>query len=129
MTRHIRLRRVPGRYGIARLAPDAPMPGWAEGPGLVALVRAEDELTIVCAIDRIPDGVTVDGPWTCLRSVGPFDFQASGIVQSLVSPVSEAGIGVFVLCTFDGEHLLVPEGDVDRAVPALAAAGHLIVDQ
>ena len=120
----IRLRQVPGRYAIARMAPDAPIPKWFAGPGLSALIRADDELTIVCLMDRIPKGVEVDGPWACFRSVGPFDFQTTGIVQSLVNPISDAGLGVFVLCTFDGEHVLVLEKDMKTAVELLEAAGH-----
>lgn len=124
MTQHIRLRYVPGRYGITHLAPDAPIPSWIDGAGLVALVRAEDELTIVCAEERIPADIEVDGPWSCLRSIGPFAFKTTGIVQSLVNPLSNAGIGVFVLCTFDGEHLLIPERDAARAAAVLTEAGH-----
>lgn len=127
MTKGIRLRRVFGRYGIARLAPDAPIPNWINGPELSAVIRADDELTIVCAADRIPEGVETDSPWACFRSVGPFDFQTTGIVQSLVAPLSEAGIGVFVLCTYDGEHILVAEQDCERAFNLLAEAGHTFV--
>lgn len=123
MSHDILLRNVPGRYGIARLAPDASIPSWADGPGLMAAVRADDELTIVCAMERIPPETEVDGPWVCLRSIGPFPFQATGIVQSLVSPLSEAGIGVFVLCTFDGEHLLIAERDAAEAIDVLTDAG------
>ncbi len=127
MTRAIKLRHVDGRYGVARLAAGAAMPPWLDGPGLSAAIRAEDELTIVCRLERIPEGIEVDAPWACFRSVGPFDFQAAGIVQSLVDPLSRDGLGVFVLCTFDGEHLLVAERDKDRAVRLLSAAGHRFV--
>jgi len=124
MNTGLRLRRVQGRYGIARLAANAPTPGWIDGPGLAAMVRADDELTVVCAVDRIPEHVEQDAPWTCVRSVGPFDFQTTGIVRSLVAPLSENGIGVFVLCTFDGEHLLVAERDAEMAFAVLEDAGH-----
>lgn len=95
------------------------------GTGFVSFARAEDELTIVCAVERIPPEIKVDAPWSCIRSVGPFAFQASGIVQSLVNPLSNAGIGVFVICTFDGEHLLVPTRDAARAKVLLVEAGHM----
>lgn len=124
MDMSIRFKHVPGRYGIARLAPNAAIPEWFAGDGFAALVRADDETTVVCAFERIPDGIEVDGPWHCLRSMGPFAFDATGIVQSMVNPLSDAGIGVFVLCTFDGEHLLVSESDANTAVALLTEAGH-----
>jgi uncharacterized protein len=124
----LRLRLVPGRYAIARLSPDAPVPDWASGPGFSAIIRADDELTILCRADRVPDGVEAQSGWVCLRTIGPFDFQATGIVQSLVAPLSANGIGVFVVCTFDGEHLLVTESESDMAFHLLRAAGHSFLD-
>ncbi|MEO4042942.1 ACT domain-containing protein [Hoeflea sp. CAU 1731] len=124
MSAGVRLQRVPGRYGVSRLASDAPMPDWLSGAGFTALIRADDEMTVVCQMDRIPEGTETDAPWACLRSMGPFDFHTAGIVQSLVTPLSDKGIGVFVLCTFDGEHILVADRDLNAAVAALTEAGH-----
>ena len=127
MARSLRLGLVPGRYGVARLAPDAPVPGWAGGDGFWALVRADDEITVVCLEERIPDTVEAQRGWRCLRTIGPFAFDDTGIVSSLIAPLSDAGIGVFVVCTFDGEHLLVAESDLDRSKSILAAGGHSFV--
>ena len=126
--RFITLRTVPGLYGIAKLAQDAPVPDWASGPGFSAVIRADDELTIVCLEDRIPDGVNVEPNWRCLRSVGPFAFDASGIVLSIISPLSSQGVGVFVICTFDGEHILVAKQHWEQSLMLLKEAGHLFVD-
>jgi uncharacterized protein len=127
MAGSLRLRLVPGRYGIARLAQDAAVPGWAGGEGFRAVVQADDETTIVCLQERIPDEIESSRDWLCLRTVGPFAFDAAGIVSSLVAPLSAAGIGVFVLCTFDGEHLLVAERDMAQASALLEANGHRFV--
>jgi len=118
------LRWVPGVYGLARLAPDACLPAWIRGPGFVSLSWADDEVTVICDAARIPAGGTSDLDWLCLRSVGPFPFDAAGIVQTLIAPLSENGIGVFVICTFDGEHLLIKQVDKPRAVALLQGAGH-----
>ena len=123
----LRLRRVPGRYGIARLAPDAAIPDWAGGAGFWAVIRAEDEITIVCLQQRIPEVTESSRDWLCLRTIGPFAFDATGIVSSLIAPLSDAGIGVFVVCTYDGEHLLVAERDMARSMALLEARGHRFV--
>jgi hypothetical protein len=81
-------------------------------------------VTVLCDAARIPEGVESDLGWLCLRSVGPFPFDAAGIVQSLISPLSDNGIGVFVVCTFDGEHLMIKQSDRRRAMSLLQAAGH-----
>lgn len=124
MSLSLRLRWVPGTYSVARLAPTSPIPTWAGGPGFMATVQADDELTIVCLSDRVPDDIQSEGGWVCLRTIGPFEFQATGVVQALIQPLSNNGVGVFVLCTFDGEHLLVSESDREKAETLLLEAGH-----
>jgi hypothetical protein len=54
------------------------------------------------------------------------DFTMIGVVSSLVMPLAEAGISVFVVSTFDTDYLLVKEGDLARATAALRAAGHTL---
>ncbi len=127
MASGLNLQIVPGRYAIARLAPDAPLPDWADGPGFMAISRASDELTVICLEERIPEGVETDAGWFCLRTIGPFGFGEAGIVHRLITPLSENGIGIFVVCTFDGEHLLLAEADRERAIALLGTAGHRFV--
>lgn len=123
----MRLCEIPGRFGVARLDAKASIPDWFDGKGLSALVRSDDELTLVCLEDRIPQEVEAEKGWACFRSLGPFAFDEAGIVAALVSPISKAGIGVFVLCTFDGEHILCPKPDFERAKDILTAEGHHFV--
>lgn len=124
----LQLRTIPGRYAVAQLPPDAAIPAWANGPGFAAIVRASDELTIVCQQERVPADIPgtlrAERDWICLRTVGPFDFQAAGIVHALIQPLSTNGVGVFVVCTFDGEHLLIGARDASKAKALLQAAGH-----
>lgn len=129
MSQSLRICFVAGRYAVARLAPDSAIPQWASGPGFCAIIRADDELTIVCHEDRVPSGVAAEGGWACLRTIGPFDFQATGIVHSLIAPLSSNGIGVFVVCTFDGEHLLVAESDCEKVRDLLGEAGHMFQNE
>jgi hypothetical protein len=74
-----------------------------------------------------PETVKQDRDWTCFKFIGPFAFGETGIVLSVIRPLSENGIGIFVASTFDGDHLLVKVADVDRAANLLSSAGHRIV--
>lgn len=121
---HIRF--VPGRFAVSHLAADAEVPSWLNGPGFKAVIHAEDEITLVCFEDRVPLDVTSERGWVCLRTMGPFPFEAAGIVQSLIAPLSGNGIGVFVLCTYDGEHVLIPASETEKAVQCLETAGHVV---
>jgi hypothetical protein len=55
------------------------------------------------------------------------EFTMIGVVASLVSPLAEAGVSVFVVSTFDTDYLLVKDHDLERASVALRAAGHEVV--
>lgn len=106
------------------MAANAPIPDWFNGPGFSAAIRADDELTLVCLQERVPLDVEAEPSWCCFRSVGPIPFNATGIVQSLIEPLSSQGIGVFVVCTFDGEHILISAEDWETARSLLERASH-----
>ena len=117
---------VPGHYAVVRLDADAALPDWFQGAGFKAEVHSDDEVTLVCPEARVPPEITAERGWACLRTLGPFPFEAAGIVKSLIAPLSDNGIGVFVLCTFDGEHVLIPRDALDAAIGYLSAAGHSV---
>ena len=118
------LKVIEGTYAVAQLPPDAGIPAWFDGTGFSAFVKADDEITLVCDENRVPQSISAQRGWVCFRSIGPCAFDEAGIVVSLISPISANDIGVFVLCTFDGEHILCPRGDLGRVREILVAEGH-----
>ena len=127
------LRLVPGRYAIAQLPPDAAIPPWADGPGFVAIARGQTTSSRWSASKTgFQRGRRCNQAGPCLRTVGPFAFEAAGIVSALIAPLSVDGLGVFVVCTFDGEHLLLAEHDLAQggggARSLLVTAGHRFVE-
>ncbi|MYM72808.1 ACT domain-containing protein [Duganella sp. FT109W] len=122
----ITLEQAPGEYAVCRLAPHAAIPSWADGAGFVTISRSAHELSIVCLADRVPADTHREDGWCCLRFVGPFAFGATGIVLSVVRPLSEGGLGVFVVSTFDGDHLLIKSNDMSTAATLLERAGHVL---
>ena len=119
---------IPGRLAIARLHPSAAVPEWARHAApLVSVARTEDELSIVCPEEWVPDSVQRSAGWSCLKVMGRLDLAAVGILAGLVDPLRDKGISVFALSTFDTDYLLVPEVQSEDAISALEAAGHRIV--
>ena len=120
------LKPLTGDYAVSRLARDAALPAWADGAGFVAIARTEDELSVVCLVERVPDGVKSDGPWRVLKFLGPFAFDETGIAAAVLQPLAQAAIGIFLVSTFDTDYLLVKAGDFERSLQALVTAGHRI---
>jgi hypothetical protein len=118
----------PGVYAVARLAADAPMPArLLDQPGFVSLIRTPDELSVVCAADVAPAAGRVESGWRLLTVRGPFEFTLTGIMAALAGALAAAGVPLFALSTFDTDHLLVKDDDLDRATAALRESGHEVV--
>ncbi|QNN55172.1 ACT domain-containing protein [Nocardioides mesophilus] len=50
----------------------------------------------------------------------------TGVLTSLLVPLADAGISVFVLSTFDTDWILVRGGFAEQADQAFEAAGHTV---
>ncbi|ESZ28480.1 ACT domain-containing protein [Mesorhizobium sp. M1066] len=127
MAARVRLKQLLGLYAVSRLEAGEIIPGWADGPGFVSITRTDDELSIVCLQDRVPHAVKQDIDWVAFKLEGPFAFDETGIVLSVIRPLSENGLGIFLVSTFDGDHLLVKATDQAAARRFLVEAGHILL--
>jgi hypothetical protein len=126
MSQPLRLRTLPGWFSVCRFAAGTPPPSWALESTFSSITRTEDELSVVCAADRVPGWVQREDGWRCLALVGPFPFNMVGILLSVLAPLAEAQVGVFAMSTYDTDYVLVKDADLARALEALAVAGHTI---
>jgi len=117
---------LPTVFGIARLDPGHPVPSWATAGPVSSITRTEEELSVVCPLYRIPDGVKGSGAWRAYKVHGPLDFALTGVLAGLSRAIAEAGISLFALSTFDTDYLLVPEAQAVQAGVALRSAGYIV---
>ncbi len=107
------------KLAICQLPPEAPVPGWVGNDPFFSISRTRDELSIVCCEERVPADVKAVYNWRMIKVKGPLDFSLTGILASLVSPLSDAGIAIFALSTYDTDYLLLKEGNLKKAVSIL----------
>ena len=112
-----------GSYAVCRFPAGTPVAAPAPG-SFSLLVQAAEETTLVCLLDQAPSGAEIDAGWRCFRIEQSFDFSVPGILASVLSPLAQAGIGIFATSTFSTDYVLVKAGDADRATAALRNAGH-----
>ena len=117
---------LPGRLGVCRLDPGEPVPPWATSGPFVSVTRTEDELSVVCAEGAVPEGVKCETGWRCLRIRGPLAFSETGVISSLAAPLAKAGISIFVVSTYDTDHILLKEECLEAAQAVLASEGYTI---
>lgn len=119
--------RVPGRFAVARLPADAPIPSWVAG-ALTSITRTPDELSIVCDDDAVPSGVYAQRDFACLRVLGTIDFGVVGVLAALTRALADAAVSVFAVSSFDTDYLFVRTGDYERARRAVASVA-MFVDE
>jgi uncharacterized protein len=116
---------LPDDYAVCRLERDTPVPSLQPGrKAVMSVTRSAGELSLICPADLVPDGATVNTPWRCVQVAGPVDFALTGIIASLVNPLAEARVNVFVFSTYDTDYVLVPTVRLTEALAALSGAGH-----
>lgn len=119
MTR-IELEWMQGVFAVCRLAPDAPLPEWADAScGFISITRTDRELSIVTLQARVPEDVRAERGWRAMRIAGTLDFSLVGILAKLTDQLARERIPVFVISTFDTDILLVKQSDAERAGRAL----------
>ena len=90
------------------------------------MTRTGAELSVVCREDLVPAGARSRPGWRALTVAGPLDLSMVGVLASLATVLAAAGVAVFVLSTFDTDHVLVRDDDLTRAVGALRGDGHTV---
>ena len=117
----LRLRLLPGTFAVCRLHPDEAPPA-----GFWSLTRTEDELSVICVEDAVPQGAVVERGWRGLQVAGALDFALTGVAAALTAPLAAAGVSVLPVATYDTDYLFVRESALAAAVAALEAAGHVV---
>ena len=114
-------------FAICRLGPEADIPSWALDGDFFSVTRTQEELSLVCLQEKVPEKTRCEKDFRCFKVGGPLDFSLTGILSSLTIPLAQAGISVLAISTFDTDYLLVKEAHVDRAVQKLSQAGYRFV--
>jgi uncharacterized protein len=113
---------------ICRLDAGAGVPAWAARASFFSVTRTEDELSVVCPGEVVPEGITQERGWRAIKLEGPIDLSMVGILASVASPLAEVSVSIFAVSTFDTDYVLVREGQLDLAVDTLRESGHRVGD-
>src|SRR2546423_9238735 len=115
---------LPHTYAVCQFHPDKHIPYWALMGDFVSLTRTNEELSIACQEDNVPDDIEAERGWRCLQGQGAFDFSAAGVHASLAIPLAEADISVLAVGTYATDYLLIQSENVGRVFHAFEPARH-----
>src|SRR5450432_4215684 len=97
MGRKLKFSIVAEQFAVSQLASDAPFPAWAHSGPFTSVTRSTEELSVVSLASSVPAEVKSEKSWACLKLLGPFPFQETGILASFLDPCAQAGIPIFAV--------------------------------
>jgi hypothetical protein len=71
--------------------------------------------------------VKAERSWRALQVQGPLDFSLVGILASIAEPLTNAGVSIFAISTFDTDFILLKENMLERGLEALSQAGFMVL--
>ena len=86
----------------------------------------EDRVGLIAALANLPvhpESVPIN---MLMQVEGTLAFSLTGILAAIAGPLAEAQVSIFAVSTYDTDYLLVSEGELEKAVSALEAAGHAV---
>src|SRR5579872_1063850 len=122
--RKLGFRKLAGQYAIVHLPANSAVPNWASRGEFTSITRTAEELSIVCPIESLPQDVTSQPRWICLKLEGSFPFSMTGVLLSFIEPLSRNQVPIVAISTFDTDYVLVQEEHVQAALNCLRQAGH-----
>ena len=91
--------------------------------------KTDVEISLVCETAHAPrETLERNDGWLGFRIEGQLEFSLIGILARLSKVLADAGIGIFVVSTFDTDYILVKAENFRRAIEKLRADGYEIAD-
>ena len=115
----LKLTIVDGSFSIHRLAGNMSIPAAVLREPFFAVLRSDEELSLVCSSSVPVEAEKTSDDWSCLQVAGPLDFGMTGVIAEISAVLSNASVPVFVVSSFNTDYVLVRDDDLDKAVAAL----------
>jgi hypothetical protein len=89
--------------------------------------KAAEELSLVCLTDSVPENaVCREDGWKIFGIEGVLDFSLIGVLSKITSILSENGIGVFAVSTYNTDYILTKKENYEKSLRCLEKAGYTI---
>lgn len=92
-----------------------------EKSSFFSLTKTDEELSLVIETSSLPEHKFANAGWKAFKISGPLDFSLVGILHQIIQPLSENGISIFTISTFDTDYILIREEQIDRAITVLSS--------
>jgi hypothetical protein len=129
MGHKLKLRLLDDKFVISKMPQFAELPSVFAKGEMCFVMRTDEDLTIISPEFMAPNNVQQEIGFRCLRTDSEISMNSVGIVDSLIQPLSAAGIGVSVISTYNIVYLFLSEEHLVKATQTLQHAGHEFVHE
>ncbi len=113
-------------YSVCQLDAQASVPSWANS--YMAVIRTDDELTIITATDMVPDTVKAEHDFACFRVTGKLEFDVIGVIAAISKILAESEIPILSVSTYNTDYFLIANTNLVAARLSLSRAGYKILN-
>lgn len=118
---------LPDKFTVNKLPQFAEIPSILAKGEMCFISRTDEELTVICPEFMAPNNVQQEIGWRGFRVEGEPKLVDVGIITAVVKPLSEAGIPLLMVSTYNTDYFFLMEENLVTAVQALQKAGHEFV--
>jgi hypothetical protein len=129
MNHKLKLQLLDEKFAISKMPQFAELPSVFAKGEMCFVMRTDDELTIISPEFMAPDNDQQEIGYRGIRIAGQIPSKTTGILISLVKPLTEAGISIFVVSTFSSDYIFLLEENLVKATQALQHAGHEFIHE
>lgn len=119
---------IPGMYAICRFDARDNIPDWIFQSNFYNISKSEDELSIICEAQLVPEATKADRDWKLMRLEGTLDLSLTGITARFSTPLAKHNVNLCVIATYDTDYIMVKSEKLIRAQAALRQAGFAVVE-
>lgn len=113
-------------YSVCQLAAHMSVPDWASS--YMAVIRTDDELTIITETDAVPETVKAEHNFACFRVTGKLEFDVIGVIAEISRVLAESEIPILSVSTYNTDYFLIANDNLDSARLSLSRAGFEILN-
>jgi uncharacterized protein len=129
MDHTLKLQLLDEKFAISKMPQFAELPSVFAKGEMCFVMRTDEDLTIISPEFMAPDNGQQEIGYRCIRVAEQLPVSATGVLLSLVKPLTDAGISIFSVSTFQSDYIFLMEEHLVQATQALQHAGHEFVHE
>jgi uncharacterized protein len=129
MDHKLKLQLLDEKFAISKMPQFAELPSVFAKGEMCFIMRTDENLTIISPEFMAPDNVQREIGYRGIRTTENFPADATGVLISLIKPLTEAGISIMSVSTFHSDYIFLMEEFLVQATQALQHAGHEFIHE